>query len=90
VFGGVDVVVPIPGPTSIDLSTSGVPAGTTLEVKVKPRVGGAPSTSTVTLSACDANGACPPASRSISRLDRISSKGGRRFRHHSSSAARAS
>jgi len=58
VLGGVDVVVPIPGPTSIDLSTSGVPAGTTLEVKVKPRVGGAPSTSTVTLSACDANSAC--------------------------------
>ena len=58
VFGAVDVQIPAPGPTRIDLQTAGVPAGTTVEVKVKPRVGGAPATSTATLSACDGTGGC--------------------------------
>jgi hypothetical protein len=57
-YGIVDLVLPIAGPTSVDLSTSGVPTGTTLNVTVKPRVGGAPVTNTIALSNCDANANC--------------------------------
>jgi hypothetical protein len=56
--GVVDLVLPIPGSTSVGLSTSGVPTGTIVNVTVKPRVGGAPITTPVTLTSCDANGAC--------------------------------
>jgi hypothetical protein len=58
VFGAVDVQLPVPGPTAIDLSTDGVPLGTTVEVKVKPRVGGFPITQNVTLTNCDGTGRC--------------------------------
>jgi hypothetical protein len=58
VFGAVDVQLPVPGPAAIDLSTDGVPVGTTVEVKVKPRVGGAPITQSVTLTNCDGSGRC--------------------------------
>jgi hypothetical protein len=56
--GVVDLVLPIPGSTSIGFATTGVPTGTTVNVTVKPRVGGAPITTPVTLTSCDANGAC--------------------------------
>ena len=56
--GGVDVQVPVPGPTAIDLATEGVPSGTSVEVKVKPRVGGLPITQNVTLTNCDATESC--------------------------------
>jgi hypothetical protein len=58
VYGLVDLVLPVPGATSIDFSTSGVPTGTTVNVTVKPRVGGAPTTNTILLSNCDANSNC--------------------------------
>ena len=57
-YGITDLVLPVPGPTSVDFSTSGVPSGTTVNVTVKPRVGGAPTTNTVALTNCDANGNC--------------------------------
>ncbi|HXH06874.1 MAG TPA: hypothetical protein VNI83_09825, partial [Vicinamibacterales bacterium] len=57
-YGAIDVQIPAPGPTAIDLRTSGVPAGTTVEVKVKPRVGGTPATGQATLGSCDAAGVC--------------------------------
>jgi hypothetical protein len=56
--GIVDLVLPIPGSTSVGLTTSGVPTGTTVNVTVKPRVGGAPTTTPVTLTSCDPNGSC--------------------------------
>ncbi|MCU1383322.1 MAG: hypothetical protein JWL71_2019 [Acidobacteria bacterium] len=56
--GIVDLVLPIPGSTSVALTTSGVPTGTTVNVTVKPRVGGAPVTTPVTLTSCDPNGVC--------------------------------
>lgn len=58
VFGAVDVQVPVPGPTTIEFATDGVPTGTSVVVKVKPRVGGAPITQNVTLANCDASGRC--------------------------------
>jgi hypothetical protein len=58
VFGAVDVQVPVPGPTAIDLATDGVPAGTAVEVKVKPRVGGLSIAQNVTLTNCDGTGRC--------------------------------
>ena len=58
VFGAVDVQVPVPGPTAIDLATDGVPVGTTVEVKVKPRVGSLPIAQNVTLTNCDGTGRC--------------------------------
>ena len=58
VFGGVDVQVSAPGPTGFDFSTEGVPTGTSVEVKIKPRVGGAPITQNVTLANCDVEGRC--------------------------------
>jgi hypothetical protein len=58
VFGTVDLVLPVPGPTTINLATSGVPGGTTVNVTVKPRVGGPPVIGTATLSTCDPEGSC--------------------------------
>ena len=61
-LGNIDLVLPAPGQTDIGLVTSGVPAGTTVNVTVKPRVGSPPITTPivtpVTLTNCDANGAC--------------------------------
>jgi hypothetical protein len=56
--GAIDVVLPAPGVTGIDLATAGVPSGTTVEVKVKPRVGADPLASTVPLANCDTLGNC--------------------------------
>jgi hypothetical protein len=57
-----DVLVPAPGVVQIDLATVDVPAGTDLEVTVKPKVGGNPTSQRVTLDggACTA-GACEAA-----------------------------
>ena len=56
--GATDLVLGAPGVTSIDFATAGVPAGTTVNVTVKPRVGGAPATNTVPLNDCDPDGTC--------------------------------
>jgi hypothetical protein len=58
VYGAVDIQVPVPGPTAIDLATDGVPVGTTVNVTVKPRVGTLAITQSVTLSNCDGAGRC--------------------------------
>jgi len=57
-MGGIDVFVPVPGPTEIDVATSGVPSGTTIQVTVKPRVGGSVIALSATLSNCDTAGNC--------------------------------
>ena len=57
-LGNVDLVLAAPGQTDVALSTSGVPSGTTVNVTVKPRVGGVPIVTPVTLTSCDPNGAC--------------------------------
>lgn len=56
--GAIDLVLSAPGQTPIGFTTSGVPAGTTVNVTVKPRVGGAPMTTPVTLTNCDPSGTC--------------------------------
>jgi hypothetical protein len=56
--GGIDVFVPAPGPTEIGVATSGVPGGTTLQISVKPRVGGTPLVVNTPLSNCDGAGNC--------------------------------
>jgi hypothetical protein len=58
VFGGIDVQVSAPGPAAIDFVTNGVPTGTTVQVRVKPRVGAAPISQDVTLVNCDASLHC--------------------------------
>lgn len=45
----VDMLVDAPGLIQVDLATSDVPVGTDVEVKVKPKVGGAPVSQLVTL-----------------------------------------
>jgi hypothetical protein len=57
VYGGVDVVLPIPGSTAVVFSTSGVPTGTTVNVTVKPKVGVGADSRTTTLTNCT-NGTC--------------------------------
>jgi hypothetical protein len=57
-LGNIDLVLPAPGQTDVGLVTSGVPTGTTVNVTVKPRVGGAVVVTPVTLTSCDPNGAC--------------------------------
>jgi hypothetical protein len=57
-FGTIDVVIPVPGATSIDLATSGIPGGTTVLVTVKPRLGAQPLSTSVPLSTCNAAGNC--------------------------------
>ena len=49
---------PVPGPTEINLATSGVPSGTTVAVSVKPRVGGTLLTLNTVLTNCDTAGNC--------------------------------
>jgi hypothetical protein len=56
--GAIDLVLLAPGPTPIAFSTTGVPTGTIVDVTVKPRVGGVPVTTPVTLGNCGANGTC--------------------------------
>jgi hypothetical protein len=56
--GSIDIVLPAPGVTGVNIATTGVPSGTTVEVKAKPRIGAMPLTSTVPLSSCDALGNC--------------------------------
>lgn len=58
VFGNIDVVVPAPGLTSVDVATTGIPGGTTVQVTVKPRIGAQPASQTVPLSSCNGAGNC--------------------------------
>lgn len=58
VFGSIDVVVPISGITPIDVTTTGIPGGTTVQVTVKPRRGAHPVSETVPLSGCTGAGGC--------------------------------
>jgi hypothetical protein len=55
-----DMVVDAPGVIQVDLATTDVPAGTDVAVTVKPKIGGLPTTQTVTLASC-ASGACTAA-----------------------------
>jgi hypothetical protein len=57
-FGSIDVVVPVPGATNIDLATTGIPGGTTVRVTVKARLGALPVSADVPLSTCNAAGNC--------------------------------
>lgn len=57
-YGGIDLVLAAPGDTEVALATSGVPAGTIVNVTVKPRVGGNPVTMPLTLVNCSAGAAC--------------------------------
>ena len=56
--GAIDIVLAAPGPTPVAFTTSGVPLGTVVNVTVKPKIGGAPVTTPVTLGNCDVNGTC--------------------------------
>jgi hypothetical protein len=57
-FGTIDVVIPVPGTTNIDLATTGVPGGTTVMVTAKPRLGPALSPVSVPLATCNSAGSC--------------------------------
>jgi hypothetical protein len=58
--GVVDVVVPVAGTTTVEFETSGVPAGTLVDVSLVPRIGGGKATQSVLIDAldCDAGGDC--------------------------------
>ena len=58
VFGTIDVVVPVSGITPVDVTTTGIPGGTTVQVTVKPRRGAHPTSETVPLSGCSGAGQC--------------------------------
>jgi hypothetical protein len=57
-YGAIDVVLPAPAVTGVDVATSGVPSGTTVLVTVKPRIGGNALSSTVPLATCTPAGDC--------------------------------
>jgi hypothetical protein len=57
-FGAIDVVLSAPGPATIVLATTGVPGGTSVQVTVKPRIGGVATAQTVPLVNCTQAGAC--------------------------------
>lgn len=56
--GAVDVIVPVPGATHVNVATRNVPGGTNVEVTVKPRIGGHPVSETVALLSCNGAGDC--------------------------------
>jgi bifunctional N-acetylglucosamine-1-phosphate-uridyltransferase/glucosamine-1-phosphate-acetyltransferase GlmU-like protein len=60
VFNGIDVTIPAPGPATVTVETSEIPAGTTIEVKAKPQVGNMIVVQEVTLNVgnCDGSGNC--------------------------------
>jgi hypothetical protein len=57
-FGAIDIVLPAPGVTGVDVATTGVPSGTTVLVTVKPRIGGHAQSTTVPLTSCNTAGEC--------------------------------
>jgi hypothetical protein len=57
-FGAIDIVLPAPGATPVAVNTTGVPGGTTVEVTIKPRIGGPAVAQTAPLGNCSAGGAC--------------------------------
>ena len=57
-LGNVDVIVPNPGSASVDVTTTNVPGGTTVQVTVKPRLGADPISATVPLGTCTPAGVC--------------------------------
>jgi hypothetical protein len=57
-FGAIDIVLPAPGATTVAVATTGVPGGTTVQVTVKPRIGGQVAAQTVPLGNCSSAGAC--------------------------------
>ena len=59
-IGGIDLVIPAPGAVTFQVETSGVPGGTTVDVAVKPELGG-PAIHTLTTlepGSCNALGEC--------------------------------
>lgn len=56
-LGRIDIVLQTGGVVPIGVETASVPAGTTVEVTAKPRVGGAPIVSTATLDSGNCTGA---------------------------------
>ncbi|RLJ15759.1 hypothetical protein DJ030_17980 [bacterium endosymbiont of Escarpia laminata] len=57
-MGEVDILLPAPGIVAVDVASSEVPEGTTVDVTVKPSPGGLPFTETATLGNCDGFGGC--------------------------------
>lgn len=56
--GAIDINLPAPGDAVVSVRTTGVPSGTTVEVKVKARIGADPVTATVPLTSCNSSGVC--------------------------------
>ena len=56
--GSIDLVLPAPGVTGVDIATTGVPSGTTVQVTAKARIGAAALVTTVPLTNCDTLGNC--------------------------------
>lgn len=58
--GGVDVVLPAPGEVAVEVQTTGVPAGTMVEVALKPRAGegGRRDSAELAPSSCTPEGLC--------------------------------
>jgi hypothetical protein len=55
----IDLILPQPGTVELDVETRDVPAGTDVEIVVKPRLGAAPTTQRITLAPSDCtNGVC--------------------------------
>ena len=58
--GGIDLQLPLPQTVTVQVETQNVPADTFVDVTLKPRVGGAPTVTSVAIDAasCDAGGSC--------------------------------
>ncbi len=56
--GSIDIILPAPGVTGVDIATTGVPSGTTVQVTVKARVGSPAVVASIPLTNCDAQGNC--------------------------------
>jgi hypothetical protein len=56
--GSIDIVLPAPGITGVDITTSGVPSGTTVLVTAKARIGAPAQAVTLPLTNCDTQGQC--------------------------------
>jgi hypothetical protein len=55
----IDLILPAPGVVELDVETRDVSAGTDVEIVVKPRLGGGPTTQRITLAPGDcASGVC--------------------------------
>jgi hypothetical protein len=57
-YGVTDIILAVPGVVQVNVQSEGIPGGTTVQITVKPRVGGAGVSQSPLLASCNVAGVC--------------------------------